>query len=184
MGAHDRYCVGPCDNDKRLPEKLDRRNSIEDIRWHKYPVDQAEREKWDASISKGRQSFTGGKWTYVCSIHFVDGKPTSANPTPTLFLTQSDFNTSTPTRKRKRKRLSFYQKDDDGRNEDDFPAENIDTSVPTSSALPTTVSPNFAFENLSQEYEERFYTGFIKPGLFKTLFCNPKKSKNNELLGW
>ena len=37
MGNHDRCCVGPCDNDKRYPEDVIKRNKVKGkLKWHKF----------------------------------------------------------------------------------------------------------------------------------------------------
>ena len=50
----------------------------------------------ECSDFKGRADFNPGEYTYVCSNHFADGKPTTANPNPTLFLTISDNRKQSP----------------------------------------------------------------------------------------
>ena len=35
--VHKRCCMGPCNNDSRYPEKLVKRGTVENIKWHKFP---------------------------------------------------------------------------------------------------------------------------------------------------
>ena len=91
MGKHDRCCVGPCDNDKRYPEDVIKRNNVRGkLKWHKFPAlsNPTIRKEWETMIQKGRKGFSSGNWTYVCSNHFIDGAPTRENPRPSLFLTR------------------------------------------------------------------------------------------------
>ena len=89
MGKNDRCVIGCCDNDKRYKEKMVKHSNVHgEIVMHKLPVDPEVRAEWLRQIMKGRQDITlqnFPKNCYVCSIHFLEGKPTKENPAPTLF---------------------------------------------------------------------------------------------------
>ncbi|XP_064485181.1 uncharacterized protein LOC135397507 [Ornithodoros turicata] len=51
---------------------------------HKFPCDPDLRLQWTASIR--RKDFVVTKNSRVCSVHFVDGRPTKLNPTPMLSM--------------------------------------------------------------------------------------------------
>ena len=68
---------------------------------------------WIQQVSKGRKDFFVPKNFYICSIHFLDGKPTKENPFPTLFLTLSTETMEAPT---KRKRPSPRKQTDSSGN--------------------------------------------------------------------
>ena len=63
MVKNKRCCVGPCDNDTRYPQKLVKRNTVSDIKWHKLPsygdIEKVriKREKWIQAIQKDRADF-------------------------------------------------------------------------------------------------------------------------------
>ena len=60
------------------------------MQWHHFTSDPAKHEQWIKLTGKGRENFQPGKWTSVCSNHFIDAEPTTANPNRTFFLTISD----------------------------------------------------------------------------------------------
>ena len=68
------------------------------MKWHRFPKNEERRQEWIAMISKGRENFHPGKWTYVCSNHFRDGEPSARYPNPSLFLTRHDELQATPKR--------------------------------------------------------------------------------------
>ena len=88
--GHGHRCVGGCNNDQRYPDKLDVKNHVEKLTWHRVPRDEDKRNAWKKTVSKGREGFTPGNETFVCSNHFVDGKPSNPNPYPTLYLTERE----------------------------------------------------------------------------------------------
>ncbi|XP_077538409.1 uncharacterized protein LOC144150981 isoform X2 [Haemaphysalis longicornis] len=51
---------------------------------HKFPVSLERRREWVVALN--RKDFEPSKFARVCSVHFVDGKPTKINPTPRLKL--------------------------------------------------------------------------------------------------
>ena len=61
-----------------------RRHVEGDLIWHWFPKDPQKFEIWRKNIKRGLEFFNPGHETFVCSNHFVDGKPTMNNPHPTL----------------------------------------------------------------------------------------------------
>lgn len=51
---------------------------------HKIPKEENERLKWQRALHRNDLP----KNVFVCSTHFIDGRPTARNPTPTLNLGQ------------------------------------------------------------------------------------------------
>ena len=74
MGKHDRYCIGSCSNDKRYPDLVVRRGHVAVLKWHRFTAVPTKRLQWIKLVSHGRKNFTPGKWTYICSNHFIDGQ--------------------------------------------------------------------------------------------------------------
>ena len=58
------------------------------------------RQEWIAMISKGREKFHPGKWTYTCSNHVRDGELSARYPNPSLFLTRHDELQAKPKKRR------------------------------------------------------------------------------------
>lgn len=54
---------------------------------HRFPSTPESLQDWLTALN--RENFVPSKASRVCSIHFVDGKPTPANPVPTLHLGHS-----------------------------------------------------------------------------------------------
>ena len=101
MGKHDRCCIGSCNNDKRYPNLIVKRRHVAVLKWHRFTDDATKRPQWINLVSRGRKNFTPGKWTYICSNHFMDGKPTKEHPNPTLFLNPSAQVCSSSLKRRK-----------------------------------------------------------------------------------
>ena len=86
MPLHSRCIVGVCDNDKQFSDKKIKHSNVQgDITMHKLPVNNERKRAWIAQVSKGRKGFQPLKNFFVCSNHFVDGKPSKEHPDPTLF---------------------------------------------------------------------------------------------------
>ena len=102
MGYH--CCVGICDNDIRYPHRIIKRGHVDEVKFHKFPTNKEKKDAWSAQISNGGADFNPGEYTYVCSNYFADGKPTTANPNPTLFLTISDNRKQSPVKRHHRDR--------------------------------------------------------------------------------
>ena len=117
-------------------------------------------------------NFEPGKWVYVCSNHFVDGEPTSANPNPTLYLRQRDSQKKLP---RKRRRLL-------GEKENEIVEIHSDEEEIDSGSA-AACNPSITFEQLTREHDIRFYTGFINGEIFKTLF-NHLSFKASSMRYW
>ena len=92
MPGGDRCTVGGCNNDRRYKEKQVVRSHVSHLQFHVLPRNEIIKNRWVKRIEKGRVDFKPGKHITVCSNHFVDAEPTSANPVPTLFMTESDSN--------------------------------------------------------------------------------------------
>lgn len=169
--GNDRCCVGPCDNDRRYPDRQVKRKYVNTLRWHRFPVDEKRKNAWEVLISKGRANFKAGKETKVCSNHFIDGEPTIENPDPTLFLTIQDYKDyekkpQTPRRKQPAKRVAPVC---GGRSA-------IPSKIPGSHhsdedlKCESTCHVPMSFEQLTRECDVRFYTGFHSSETFKTIF--------------
>ena len=187
MGKHDRCVVGSCDNDKRFPEKYVIHSNVkEKLVMHKFPSDPEKRTAWTNQILKGRKDFMPGKYSYVCSIHFIDGKPTQENPVPTLFLTATMNCAETPKKKsreppRKRIRVEaipdstgmesglkqvelfmpdFTRLESESKQKDQATNTNFTNDVP----IPLTLL------QISRESDVIFYTGLQGTKMFKVIF--------------
>lgn len=97
-----RCCVGGCNNDDRYSEKYVVRSHVKVMRFFKFTQAKHKRQIWINNIAPGLSGkVSGGKGSYVCANHFVDGEPTNENPQPTLFLflLQTKFGKSPKKRK-------------------------------------------------------------------------------------
>ena len=63
--------IGGCINDKRYSHNARKRGHIGIMKWHCFTSDPAKPEQWIKLIGKGSENFQPGKWTYVCSNHFI-----------------------------------------------------------------------------------------------------------------
>ena len=159
MGKNRRCCVGNCDNDERYPAKVIRKPHVASLTWHKFPKNKIKFDEWVKAISKGRQDFDGGKYTHVCSNHFLGGEP--KNGPPTLYLTPIDelqfVSNARPALKR-REMLSSSSND------------NVDdSSVVVVSEVPEHVPMQFS--HITREYDVRFLREFPVLKCFK-VFLN------------
>ena len=171
MGKHDRCCVGVCDNDERFPETFISHSNVKGkLVMHKFPVDPQNRAAWTHQISKGRKDFAPGTCTYVCSNHFVDGKPTTENPTPTLFLTVTMNCAATPTKKSRpmpRKRTQIDCNVDievESMEVEQFADKYTSTDSSLDMAIPLT------FVQITRESDVLFFTGLEGTIMFRTIF--------------
>ena len=90
MVRSDRYCVGPCDNDKRYPDKLVVKENVSNLKWHRFPTaDEQKKQVWTALVNKGRVGFVPSEGSRICLNHFPDGKHTNRHPNPTLWMTMT-----------------------------------------------------------------------------------------------
>ena len=161
MGKHDKCCVGGCGNDKRYPEEQKKKGHVATLKWHHLTTDHINRPLWIKSISRGRDYFEPGDWTYVCSNHFFDGKPTKNNPNPTLYLNESSQKDRTPVKRRLLKRTPLREATEEPS------CSSHDVIVPK---IEKFGKSSLTFEQLTRECDVHFYTGFIKVDIFKALF--------------
>ena len=83
----DRCVVGVCDNDKRYLDHFIKHNNVtEKLILHKLPADPRKIEDSIHAVRKGRKYFVVPKNCFVCSNHFVDGKPTKIVKSQHCFL--------------------------------------------------------------------------------------------------
>ena len=83
-------CIGICNNDRRYPEKSERKSDVQILKWHRFQKDKVKRKWWQTLLSKRRVNFIALDQCRRCSNHFVDGKPIEKYPNPTLLLTNHD----------------------------------------------------------------------------------------------
>ena len=200
MPNHARCVVGPCDNDKRYPERFIKHRNVErDLVFHKLPADESVKRSWIQQVSKGRDDFVPPTNFFVCSNHFVDGKPTKINPIPTLFLTISgNIARTPPKRKPPTKRLALTNEKQ--------PLSSTPVSFPvTSSDNNSSFFSNFQpimldkltnttcfyeaavpmqFTQITRESDVIFFTGLSGTQMFRVIFIFKKKSFCYALLGW
>ena len=110
MGKNSRCVIGVCNNDKRYPQHYVKHSNVKgDKILHALPKDETVRKTWEQQILKGRKDLHNN--CFVCSNHFLDGRPTKSNPSPSLFLTVSTNTVPTPKpRKSPRKRKALPHK--------------------------------------------------------------------------
>ena len=82
-------CNWRVNNDKRYPQDYVKHgNAKEDITMHALPKDGTVRKIWVQQILKGRNDLKSEKDIpnncFVCSNHFLDGRPTKSNPSRSL----------------------------------------------------------------------------------------------------
>ena len=175
MGKNDRCCVGSCNNDKRYPNSLQKRSHVDVLRWCRFTSDPVKCEQWTKLIGSGRVNFEPRKWVYVCSNHFVDVEPTSANPNPTLYLRQMDRQKESPSKRRRLLRESHSKENEI------VEIDNDEEEIDSGSAV--AFKPSITFEQFTCEHDIRFYTGFINGEIFKTLF-NHLSFKASSMKYW
>ena len=83
------WCSVPhCLSDNRKVSRPDRYPFMKTVTFHPYPTKMkhnTERQKWLQLVNRPND-YDPKRPHRVCSLHFVDGKPTKQNPFPTLFL--------------------------------------------------------------------------------------------------
>ena len=181
MPKHARCAVGFCDNDKRYPELAYFRSHVENVTYHKWPVDPKLAEIWRKQVAKTRGDIfnpsPGASGTFVCSNHFPLGRRTLEDPKtdyPSVFMTVSDYLQKKSPKKRKVNKLqeagpsrcllpSFKESNEDGEGSDDTDDEmETDTDY--------CVSVPMQFEQLTREMEVKVYTGLPSTETFRFLF--------------
>eukprot|EP00795_Rhopilema_esculentum_P013628 gene13628-4529_t len=83
-------CIGQYDNKSWIADKHIKRGHVSDLKLQSFPKDSGMGAMWTRHVSIGREHFEVSKSSYICSNHFVNGKPTCDMPYPTMFPTSSD----------------------------------------------------------------------------------------------
>ena len=179
MPKHARCAVGFCDNDKRYPDLAYVRSHVNNLTFHKWPVDPKLAEIWRKQVAKTRGDVfnpsSGASGTFVCSNHFPLGRRTPENPKtdyPSIFMTVSDCLQKKSPKKRKANKLqeagsskclfgpNLEECNDDSEGTD----EEMETDTDYSVSVP------MQFEQLTRELEVRVYTALPSPETFQFLF--------------
>ena len=111
-----RCCVGGCNNDSRYPGKIIKRSQVVNLKFHYFPKDNEKRQLWVKEVEKGLVDFSVSNNKVVCSSHFLYGKPTFAQPVPTLYMTMRSAERPSPNKRRKicyQKQLKFDDSNQD-----------------------------------------------------------------------
>ncbi len=168
--GNDRCCVGPCDNDRRYPDRNIIFSHVSHLQWHRFPANELKRKVWIKCVERGRANFCPGSETTVCSNHFIDGKPTTRNPFPMLYMTLADVRKANSQdqpafvkRKSPRKRCAVTDTDEQSVVKKNVAEDDNDASSPS-------VHVSMKFEFLTREADVRFYTGFHSCETFKVIF--------------
>ena len=181
MGGGDHCCVGGCDNDRRYPDRQVKRSHVSYLQFHAIPTKEVMKTKWESQISKGQENFKIGKSMTVCSNHFTDAKPTTANPYPTLFLNESDnFHRSPVKRRHIMKSTPASKKAATTQNDDT--TESGSTTLdedPSAASLPIP----FQFCHLTRESDVRVHTGLGGTDMFQLVF-DTLSSKAKRMQYW
>ena len=107
------------------------------------------RETWTKNVSRGLVNFESSNYKTVCSNHFVDAKPTTDNPHPTLYLKASEMTSPSP---RKRKAPNQRSSSTQLQSTTSTVCSGVQCTLPVRSAL--------VFAHFSQSSDVNFYTGF------------------------
>ena len=112
MPKHARCVVGFCDNDKRYPDLAYVRSHVNNLTFHKWPVDPKLAEIWRKQVAKTRGDVfnpsPGASGIFICSSHFPLGRRTPENPKTdylSTFMTVSDYLQKKSSKKRKANKL-------------------------------------------------------------------------------
>ena len=116
MGINDRCAVGACSNARKYPQKYVIKphiagfDSNPSLRFWKCR-DPNLYKKWTEACKRKQGTFTFDKNNFICSNHFVLGRPTVPDPVPTLFLKGYDGDDSnSKKRKLPKERFSVTKK--------------------------------------------------------------------------
>ena len=179
MPKHARCAVGFCDNDKRYPDLAYVRCHVNNLTFHKWPVDPKLAEIWRKQVAKTRgdvfKPSPGASGTFVCSNHFPLGRRTPENPKtdyPSIFMTVSDYLQKNSPKKRKANRWQepgsskclLAPKIKECNNDCEGTDEEMETDTDYSVSVP------MQFEQLTRELEVKVYTGLASPETFQFLF--------------
>ena len=194
MSLHTRCVVGICANEKRFPDKMIKHSNVQgDVKMHKLPVDNERKRAWIAQVSKERKDFQPPKKFFVCSNHFVDGKPSKEHPDPTLFLTIST-NTAPTTKKkrqlfpRSRKMLNVeepYSSNNFSYTEIVFESNMAEPQIKVKETMTDDYQESvpMRFCQLTRESDVLFYTGLENTRIFQTVF-NYLQKKTSVMTYW
>lgn len=172
MVRADRCCVGPCDNDKRYPDKLVVMKHVMELKWHRFPTkDENKKKVWTSLVGKGRSEFVPSDGSRICSNHFPEGKPTSKHPNPTLYLTLEDYRHPKQLRSRtspskKRKVTLFDSEEENGECSGVQNEEQCSRNTFTNDHMYAAMQ----FAQITRESDVRFFTGFESTKSFKEIF--------------
>ena len=162
MGGHDRCCVAGCDNDKRHPTKLCKRSHVTELIFHAFPKDEKRKEHWISQVSKGLVNFKlWGKQVRICSNHFVDGKPTTENSFPTLFLCERDLNDHSPKKRARVERAPRIESSTKANQSSDLSQEK---------ATQISLNKGLEISYLGRESNVRCFSGLPNSQTFYMLF--------------
>ena len=175
MEKHDQCCVGICNNDKRYPEKYEIHSNVVEgkLTMHRFPTDPDKRKIWTNAVSKGRKGFEPGNYSYVCSNHFVEGKPTIQNPHPMLFLTIMQNNAATPQKKSRpcpRKRIRLQSPTPEIYLGDPVPDNQSTAEDKTTSTEDLGATLHMTFTQITRDTDVLFFTGLVGSIMFKSIF--------------
>lgn len=129
------------------------------------------------NLIKNGQKKDWSPGNHTCSNHFIDGKPSKINPSPTLFMSVP-ANPLTPTKRRSPRKRAFvaydqvsssYVEESSAHNQNNTDNEQIiiDKMGNMSTQTDHVVHINL---QLSREADVRFYTGFDSNEMFQLIF--------------
>ena len=181
MPKHAHCAVGFCDNDKRYPELAYIRSHVENLIYHKWPIDPKLAEIWRKQVAKTRgdrfNPSPGASGTFVCSNHFPLGRRTPEDPKtdyPSVFMTVSDYLQKQSPRKRKANKLQEAGPSKSLFSSSKVSNEKSDGSDSSDAEMERqmdySVSVPLQFEQLTREMEVKVYTGLPSTETFKFLF--------------
>ena len=181
MGKNKICCVGNCDNDEKYTLRVVIKPHMKEVKWHRFPSNAKKIAEWTCAISKGRKCFKPGKYTYVCSNHFMAGKPGDDYGPRKLYLTKSeDCKTPSSRRSSPRRRISLSSPPSDN----DCVANEgpLTQSTQTDDIIQEHVPMMFA--HITRESDVRFFTGITGPELFKEIFDIMLEPKAKHMTYW
>ena len=176
MGKSDHCCVGGCSNTRSQSNLIVKRSHVTEMQWFGVNQSEEKRKVWESQIGKGRLNFKMGPSMKVCSNHFVDGRPTTANPNPVLFLTPSDESKKSP---KKRNAPTRIETPSSSKSKKQKMSREEEGESSCSSTQPIPLS----FTQVTRESDVRCFTGFKSTEMFKYIFSSVEK-KASYMLYW
>ena len=188
MPKYARCAVGFC-NDKRYPGLAYVRSHVNNLMFHKWPVDPKLAEIWRKQVAKTRGDVfnpsPGASGTFVCSNHFPLGRRTPENPKtdyPSIFMTVSDYLQKQSPKKRKANKLQeagsskclFVPNHEECNDDSEGTDEEMETDTDYSVSVP------MQFEQLTRELEVRVYTGLPSPETFQLFNYLSEKARSMQ----